>query len=766
MKNSKLQIPNYKKAPSSGVGDPECDPTLSPSQLPPEPLAAPEQAAIAALPETHPATDDADEILRRNLPLQTREAQSYAIGEEVARGGMGAVLQARESATRRIVAMKLMLRGGDARSTLRFIEEAQVTAQLEHPNVPPVHDLGIDAQGRPFYTMKLIEGITLKKVLELLKEGVPATVEKYPLGTLLTDFQKVCDALAFAHSRGVIHRDLKPANIMLGKFGEVLVMDWGLAKIVGTKGALRDDATAGASEVTVIGARREQSEVFSTMDGSIMGTPHYMSPEQAAGEIETLDARSDLFALGIILYEILTLERPFTGRSAAEAILAGRGACADLAKMLPAWQAKLDAWLGPNASRIEINEGSYGLNLSRLSLSELSPLRGFPLRWLTIDGNLHLKDLSPLADCPLTWLHANDIPDLVDLSPLKGKNLQLLHIGNTGVRDLTPLAGMQTLEDLGFSQTAVSDLTPIREAKLKSLEAWKSGIRSLEPLRGQPLAYLGLSSTHFVSLDPVGDAPLDCLKIQDCGHLDLSHLRTRNLRQLIACSMTLDHHEVLAEMTKLEILVLPKNLTDPTILRKLTHLRKIDTTYTGQDIEDIKDAEVFWREYDHLAEVRAALSALGIVATEIEIKAPWGVYLELTNQSVTDVKELRSLPIDHLGLIYSKVTDLSPLRGMRLKQLCFDGTAVKDVSPLLDLPILESAMVPQEATNLEVLRHHPTLKYLGWEKDWDMPNLRPKLTAAEFWARYDAMQKAGAKRGRIAVWPRVCYRFADESTHS
>ncbi len=174
------------------------------------------EAPLSPTQETLPLANDADDLLRRNLPLETREAQIYAVAEEVARGGMGAVLHARESATRRTVAMKVMLRGGDARSTLRFIEEAQVTAQLEHPNVVPVHDLGIDPQGQPFYTMKMVEGITLKKVLELLKEGVPATVEKYPLGTLLTDFQKVCDALAFAHSRGVIHRDLTPANIMLG----------------------------------------------------------------------------------------------------------------------------------------------------------------------------------------------------------------------------------------------------------------------------------------------------------------------------------------------------------------------------------------------------------------------------------------------------------------------------------------------------------------------------------------------------------------------
>ena len=141
--------------------------------------------------------------------------------------------------------------------------------------------------------------------------------------------------------------------------------------------------------------------------------------------------------------------------------------------------------------------------------------------------------------------------------------------------------------------------------------------------------------------------------------------------------------------------------------------------------------------------MRAALPALGLIATDnTKVVEPWGVYADLLEQPVTDVTGLRQLPIDYLSLHKTRVTDLGPLRGMRLKQICFDATAVKDVSPLLDLPILEAAMVPQRATNLEVLRNHPTLKYLGWENDWDAGPNRPKLTTAQFWARYDAQHAA------------------------
>jgi serine/threonine protein kinase/pSer/pThr/pTyr-binding forkhead associated (FHA) protein len=295
-------------------------PTLSPSECDgfEQPI-APQRPATHAVLESITISQEDAALIARHLLLKDGKRQQLNVEKELARGGMGAVLQTRESATRRIVAMKVMLRTDDAKATLRFIEEAQVTAQLEHPNIVPVHDLGVDEYGQPFYTMKLVSGIDLKKVLDLLKSRVPESVAKYPLGALLTLFQKIGDALAFAHSRGVIHRDLKPANIMLGRYGEVMVMDWGLAKIIGQETSATENEILNQA-TTVDGARRDEKDVFATLDGSVMGTAHYMSPEQARGEIDTLDTRSDIFTLGIILYELSTLERPFTGRTVAEII--------------------------------------------------------------------------------------------------------------------------------------------------------------------------------------------------------------------------------------------------------------------------------------------------------------------------------------------------------------------------------------------------------------------------------------------------------------
>ncbi len=234
----------------------------------------------------------------------------YVLGDELGRGGMGQILEAEDRVLHRSVAIKLLRdnNADDQVSRLRFVDEARVTGQLQHPAVPPVYDFGRLGDGRIFFAMKRIEGRTLRDIIEDLRADDPETVRYFGRVRLLTIFVSVCRAIAYSHSRGIMHRDLKPDNIMIGAFGEVTVMDWGLAKPI--------DSVEPDGSPRLIAAARDTDERFRTLQGEVTGTPHYMPPEQAAGKTEALGAHSDIYSLGALLYELLTLEPPYDGNSA------------------------------------------------------------------------------------------------------------------------------------------------------------------------------------------------------------------------------------------------------------------------------------------------------------------------------------------------------------------------------------------------------------------------------------------------------------------
>jgi serine/threonine protein kinase len=244
--------------------------------------------------------------LRSFASEQTSETSRYAIESRIAEGGMGTIHRVSDWNIQRNVAMKVLRddKPLSQRDVLRFIQEARINGQLEHPNIVPVHELGLDKTGKPFYTMKLVQGVTLEEILEDLERGNEATRRLYPLSTLLTIFEKVCDAVAFAHSRGIIHRDLKPANIMVGEYGEVLVLDWGTAKILRSVSPGEHPSKSFRN----LTEKERREGIPSLTDGVILGTPNYMAPEQV--ENQPVDARTDIYALGGILYCLLTLHPP------------------------------------------------------------------------------------------------------------------------------------------------------------------------------------------------------------------------------------------------------------------------------------------------------------------------------------------------------------------------------------------------------------------------------------------------------------------------
>jgi WD40 repeat protein/serine/threonine protein kinase len=231
----------------------------------------------------------------------------FELRDEVGRGGMGVVYRARDLTLDREVAVKILqeMYAPDSATAARFVEEARITAQLQHPGIPAVYQVGTLAGGRPFLAMKLIKGRTLDALVKA----------KAPIDALAV-FEAISQAVGYAHAHDVIHRDLKPSNVMVGAFGEVQVMDWGLAKVLAGPGQPKAETSADPEATTAptqIRSARESDGHF-TQAGSVLGTPAYMAPEQAAGEVDKIGTRADVFGLGAILCVLLTGRPPFEGQ--------------------------------------------------------------------------------------------------------------------------------------------------------------------------------------------------------------------------------------------------------------------------------------------------------------------------------------------------------------------------------------------------------------------------------------------------------------------
>ncbi|MDF1812388.1 MAG: protein kinase [Verrucomicrobiales bacterium] len=284
---------------------------------PPLPLAAPKEVA----------TKETPAIRSAHLLSGDASIHRYTLQGELARGGMGAVFLAEDVNLCRPVAQKRLIDPQQVSDSeiARFIEEARVTGQLEHPSIVPIHELGIDSGGDIYYTMKRIKGITLSDVLDGFQSGDQKILQHWSLPRLLRAFQRVCDAVGFAHAKGVVHRDLKPENIMMGEFGEVILLDWGIAKILDRAGPSSEISQSPRSGARVTAIRGGSDASLLTLSGDIMGTPMYMSPEQVT-TCHSVDARADIFSLGAILYEILALAPPYQGTNVREILELAREA--------------------------------------------------------------------------------------------------------------------------------------------------------------------------------------------------------------------------------------------------------------------------------------------------------------------------------------------------------------------------------------------------------------------------------------------------------
>jgi serine/threonine protein kinase len=222
----------------------------------------------------------------------------YELTRRLGEGGVGEVVMARDNDIDRDVAIKRLrpeLKSSHS-TVLRFAEEVRTVGRLEHPNIVPIHDVGVDPSGEYFFVMKYVHGETLETIIEQLAAGNPEYVKRYPIERRVEIMMGILEAIAYAHSKKIIHRDIKPANVMVGPYGEVMMMDWGLARVIGGK----ELAPA---------APTSSPRLYETQVGALLGTPAYMSPEQARGE--ELDERSDVYSLCMTFYELLALRHPF-----------------------------------------------------------------------------------------------------------------------------------------------------------------------------------------------------------------------------------------------------------------------------------------------------------------------------------------------------------------------------------------------------------------------------------------------------------------------
>ena len=288
-------------------------PAMTPENDQPGPLTILADAQLRAGGGAVPLTlSAAHVIVDSEVPRATGFDRLKITEEQLGRGGLGIVYAGEDTLLKRELAIKVLHYSFDQRAIEAFIEEAQITGQLEHPNIVPVHELGFDPAGMPYLAMKRVLGRDLEGLIDETDATIRNALEHDPADAgrvaaveerrLLEVFERICDAVAYAHSRGVIHRDLKPANVMLGEYGEVLVVDWGLARPIGGKELKRAVLTD-----------RRADHADQTVQGTVMGTPAYMPPEQARGRTSDMDERTDIYSLGAILYDMMTGNPPFSG---------------------------------------------------------------------------------------------------------------------------------------------------------------------------------------------------------------------------------------------------------------------------------------------------------------------------------------------------------------------------------------------------------------------------------------------------------------------
>ncbi len=724
----------------------------------------------------------------------------YEPGQPLKKGGMGEVLVAHDRHIQRDVALKVLLPevAASPDNSRRFVQEALVLGQLEHPNIVPIYDLGTDPHGRTFYAMKYVRGTTLKEVLDALKKGDTRLVARYPLTQLLTIFQKVCDAVAYAHSRRTIHRDLKPANLMIGEYGEVLVMDWGLAKILSAP-------DAETTRPPNAGGDSNDADPDATRHGTVMGTPNYMAPEQAEGRTREMDERTDIYALGAILYAILTLRPPIVGTSEADLMTrlkAGRipsptvyndpKKAGELAgarepvvllhcpgRKVPEALAAvaMHALARRSADRYqtvaELQRDLAAWQTGRATAAE----QAGPIKLLQLAFRRHAA--ATIATTLVLLLAIAFITHIVVREKKLSATLVTLRrtapIYFENARDLVAAKRIEdALEKINFATALQPDngeflhlKGDIQQSLLNLSSARAAYEQAVRFGRQHPLLTENLAlCDRLLGEIPAGQAHLPLHSMETLRVALFKQGRAAEAEILAARIATGQSQGLLAVQSALGragvkgiVIKDPRGLlrldVSQTLLQSAAPFRNLPITALNLTQTKVADlAPLATLPLQELQLTQTPVTDLQPLR-HLPINA-----LSLANTSVSDLRPLAEMPLVHLHLSGTPVTDLAPLRGLPLRTLHLNRTPVRSLAPLVGLPLrelrldgcdqltdishlagcaqLEVLILPPKARNIDFLRRLPLLKRIGYQYEIDLE----KIPAADaFWKAHSGTKK-------------------------